>query len=417
MKGKSGWIRILEATVAVLVVSTTMIAVFSNQERGSEQITVSDYSYSLQKQILADIVLDSDLRLDALSVEEDVPGDAAYDSLRAFVDSKIPDSFGYLLRVCDLGNVSDFCKMDSNTFIATLDKDVFVEEVVISSELGNGSDPIYSPRKVRLFFWEGGFPAGYCVDECSGTGIVLSCSPDLRDVLSRTCGEFDAVKGDPVDDCLEYSEETVDSSCGMGHLCIGAACVPSLYSEWTCEKRTIVETGCVSNFNDECDDHDGGQKTGGCGLFGLYDEYECWDVDSEVSSCELMPSCTGGYDFVSAAPCVPTITVGVLSASYSGLEYNAVEDRWYYDLEISETGGVGVTLEYRQRCFQSTGCEGKVYDPVDKFGTNRINPNDKVSASGRWFWTAYSPDKMTETWYGTDDKGNDRDVSYSIDVS
>jgi len=106
-----------------------------------------------------------------------------------------------------------------------------------------------------------------------------------------------------------------------------------------------------------------------------------------------------------------------LSASYSNLNYNAPEDRWYYDLTIDENSGVGVTLSYRQRCWLNfDGCEPSVYDPVAKFGTDRINPNGQVTASNRWFWTTRHPQRMTETWYGTDDNDNSVEVSFSIDT-
>ena len=105
-KNKRGWMRILEATIAVMLVSGVL----------------SDINF---------IALDS------------------------FINKKIPDIFGYSIRVCELGNTLDFCKMDSVTYIATIEKNVFVEDTIISSELGtkNGAE-VYAPKKLRLFIWE-----------------------------------------------------------------------------------------------------------------------------------------------------------------------------------------------------------------------------------------------------------------------
>ena len=151
---KRGWIRILEATIAVLIVSGAMIAVYSDQSV-REDISFSDYAHNLQSQVLADIVLDSDLRLNVLSVEEDDSLDSNYVVLNDFVNESIPDSFGYLLRVCKFGDDLDFCKMDNETFVASMESDVFVEEVIISAEIGSGGgDEIYFPKKVKLFFWQ-----------------------------------------------------------------------------------------------------------------------------------------------------------------------------------------------------------------------------------------------------------------------
>ena len=455
MKGKSGWIRILEATIAVMIVSGAMIAVYSNQSV-REEVTISDYSYSLQKEILADIALRTDLRLDVLSVVDDSPGDPSYDKLNAFVKEKIPDVFGYSLRICDLGNLTDFCKMDSKIFIVTLDKDVYVEEIVISSEVGGGPDAVYSPKKVRLFFWEGELPSGFCVDECSAAGLLVDCSADGVKVLGQNCVE-------DVDGCLNWGVGSVIDDCSSrGKICVGGECVDSLYKEGVCRgDGPVLKGGCVSSFDDECDAYDHGRSTGGCGFFK--ERYECWNDVYEITSCKMAsPDCSlwPGYVLDSTRSCVGascydtcsslgfecgtqticgasvncsvcssgkvcsngkcvvgTSGVAVLSASYSGLSYNAYDSRWYYNLIISETGGVSVTLSHRQRCWlYFDGCEAFVYDSVAKFGTGTILANGQVSASDRWFFTSRSPQQMTETWYGVDANGHPVQVSYSINV-
>ncbi|MCK4650479.1 hypothetical protein KAT36_04590 [Candidatus Pacearchaeota archaeon] len=148
-----GWIRILEATIAVMIVAGVMLTSYSGQVQ--RKVSVAEYSRSLQNEILADIALRGDLRLNVLNVVTDNSSDDNYVILNEFVNSKVPIGFGYLLRVCDLGSEKDFCKMDSVNYIATLDKDVFVEELVISAEVGTGDDPVFAPKKVKIFFWEG----------------------------------------------------------------------------------------------------------------------------------------------------------------------------------------------------------------------------------------------------------------------
>lgn len=142
MRGKRGWIRILEATVAVLIVSGAILAVYS--ERSVERrVTAAEFFRDLQKEILDDISLDVDLRMAVLNEN--------YTMLNSFVEGDMPNELGYLIRICD---IDEICKMDDDTFIATMDKDIFVEEVVISSEIGDGTNPIYSPKKVKFFAWE-----------------------------------------------------------------------------------------------------------------------------------------------------------------------------------------------------------------------------------------------------------------------
>lgn len=152
-KNKRGWIRILEATIAVMIVSGVLVVVYSKQvDRG---IAPADYFFSLQRQILADISGRSDLRLAILNVIEETGNDGNFSMIDDFINGKVPNAFGYSLRVCDLGDEIDFCKMNADTYVATRDRDVFVEEIVISSELGSGPDAVAGdPKKLRFFIWE-----------------------------------------------------------------------------------------------------------------------------------------------------------------------------------------------------------------------------------------------------------------------
>ena len=152
MRNNRGWIRILEATIAVMLVGGVMVVVYTQGvDRG---ITSADYFYSLERQILVDVASRSDLRLNVLKLSENPP-DGNYNNLNKFINDSIPEAFGYTFRVCELGSVDDFCKMSNDDYIATRDRDVFVEEIVISSDLGaGGNEQIYKPKKLRLFVWE-----------------------------------------------------------------------------------------------------------------------------------------------------------------------------------------------------------------------------------------------------------------------
>jgi len=145
MKNRRGWIRILEATVAVMIVAGVLVVAYVKQSGGDAGPT--DYFHGLQKQILMDISSNSELRLMALSGNES--------ELNVFVGGEIPDAFGYYLRVCGLGDISDFCKINDAGVVAEIrDRNVFVEEIIVSSDLGDGSGAEYNPKKVRLFVWE-----------------------------------------------------------------------------------------------------------------------------------------------------------------------------------------------------------------------------------------------------------------------
>ncbi len=144
INNKRGWITVLEATIAVMLVSGVLIVVYVKQ--GTDDSSVQDYIFSLQRQILADISARSDLRTLALEENET--------ALNVFVNSKVPLAYRSSLKVCRLGSETDFCKLNSTEVIETREKDLFAEEIVVSSELGNGTIPLYEPMKIRLFIWE-----------------------------------------------------------------------------------------------------------------------------------------------------------------------------------------------------------------------------------------------------------------------
>jgi len=144
VRNKRGWITILEATIAVMLVSGVLIIVYVKQ--GTDESPVEDYIFSLQRQVLSDISSRSDLRTLALEENET--------ALNIFVGSKVPSAYRYSLKACRLESDTDFCKLNSTEVMETREKNLFAEEIVVSSELGNGTVPLYDPMKVRLFVWE-----------------------------------------------------------------------------------------------------------------------------------------------------------------------------------------------------------------------------------------------------------------------
>ncbi|MCK4996823.1 hypothetical protein KAS08_00835 [Candidatus Pacearchaeota archaeon] len=151
MYNKRGWMRILEATIAVLIVSGVLMVVYSRQvDRG---IDSADYFSSLQRQILKDISIRSDLRINVLNADDEDADDNDFKILNEFVGDMIPDFVGFSISICEVGSATDHCAMNGDDFRDTLDKDIFVEDIVISADLGVG-DAVHNPRQFRLFMWE-----------------------------------------------------------------------------------------------------------------------------------------------------------------------------------------------------------------------------------------------------------------------
>jgi len=148
-KNKRGWIRILEATMAVLVISSILVVVYTRQPDRSQD--ASEFVYLMQKEILDDISLNDSLRSAVLSITPSTPPtDPPFVLLESYVESKVSATFEARLRVCELTNPPTPCRLNNLDDIkATRDKDVFVEETIILANLD-----VYNPKKVKLFVWE-----------------------------------------------------------------------------------------------------------------------------------------------------------------------------------------------------------------------------------------------------------------------
>lgn len=136
---KSGWIRITEAVVAILIMASVLIVLYTN---GAPQVSYTDYVYDLQIRLLMDVADSPSLRNATLHSNDSINGNHP-DLIRYFKDT-IPQNFNFTIIVCNLSATS--CNADINT-----EREVYVEDRIISSNL-----EVYSPKLLRLYIWEKG---------------------------------------------------------------------------------------------------------------------------------------------------------------------------------------------------------------------------------------------------------------------
>lgn len=129
-QNKKGWLRIIEAFIAIILILGVLIAVYS---RVIEKPKKADYAYNLEKSILDEISMDSALRDAVLN------GDAtAITTITNFVRTRIK-GFNFEIKICEL---EDICSMNSYK------KEVYATERIISSTLEK-----YQPKKLKIFMW------------------------------------------------------------------------------------------------------------------------------------------------------------------------------------------------------------------------------------------------------------------------
>ena len=145
MKNKSGWIEIVEAFVAVLLIAGVVLIVLN---KGYFQKTdLSDQVYESQLSILREIETTDSFRSEILSIADaSLPVGSDNNSIfpadiKAKIIARTPNSLNCFGEICNL-NVT--CSYSGNT-----DKNIYSQSVIISSTLQQGA--VY--RQMDLFCW------------------------------------------------------------------------------------------------------------------------------------------------------------------------------------------------------------------------------------------------------------------------
>jgi len=141
LKDKRGWLRILEATIAVLLVTGALGVVYSKQLARVEP-GPDEYISTLQEKILLDVAHNETFR--KASVSGDI---GQFLVVQNYAREIIPLNYNMSLQACSL---NDPCKLSPGAYTLTIGKLVFVEDTIISTDIENN----YAPVRVRLFIWE-----------------------------------------------------------------------------------------------------------------------------------------------------------------------------------------------------------------------------------------------------------------------
>ena len=127
LKNKRGWLRIVEAFIAIMLIMGVLLILYSRgiEPRRAEEI------YNFQKTILDEVAANPGLRENVLSENEQAVED--------FVRDSIPAGFSFEVRICEPG---DICGLPD------YHEELYASERIISATLQT-----YNPKKVKLFMW------------------------------------------------------------------------------------------------------------------------------------------------------------------------------------------------------------------------------------------------------------------------
>ena len=139
----------------------------------------------------------------------------------------------------------------------------------------------------------------------------------------------------------------------------------------------------------------------------------CKYATGACTSCTNYPeytSCDSNYECIAGA-CL--IKKAILSLQFSDVSYVFQDGLHYYyhTRTFTESNGVGVTLTLGQICSQQGGCDPQ--GSVNYF----ISGNGQLIHTNKRFFTPYSSNIFTLTYWGTDENGNPVTVNSSMTVS
>ncbi len=139
MKNKRGWIRIVEALIAILLIAGFLTLLINSQEEGTKDI--SSKVYLTENAILREIQLNNTYRTDILDVTGSVEFESFNENLKEHINNRIPNYLNCTGKICDF-EYDPACNIDS------LKKDIYVRSVMITTD-----STTYNPKLLKIFCW------------------------------------------------------------------------------------------------------------------------------------------------------------------------------------------------------------------------------------------------------------------------
>jgi len=135
MRNKRGWIRVVEAFIAITMIFAALLIIISRQ---SQQEDYTEEIIKLQSSIINQISQNDILRSEILG--NNISGTEKY------IISAIPRNINFSVNICPYLYV---CPIN---YSYTLNRDIYSEEVLIAANLTYFNET--NAKKLKIFFWE-----------------------------------------------------------------------------------------------------------------------------------------------------------------------------------------------------------------------------------------------------------------------
>ncbi len=139
-ENRRGWIRIVEALVAILLIAGFLFLIINNQEK--EVKDISSKVYATENAILREIQSNNVYRENILGIGETSVEFKDFNvDLKNHITSRVPEYLNCTAKICDF----DY---DPNCNIESSKKDIYVRSVMIAADLD-----AYNPKLLKIFCW------------------------------------------------------------------------------------------------------------------------------------------------------------------------------------------------------------------------------------------------------------------------
>lgn len=138
---KRGWIKIVEAFIAILIIVGVALFLYGNKSPQNKDL--SSEIYPIQRAILDEIQNNEEFRTMIVGIN-DVPviwekfEENGLGEIKEKIKEKTPTNLECVAKICKLGNV--ICDIEY------INKEVYAQPIVISTNVTD-----YSPKQLKLF--------------------------------------------------------------------------------------------------------------------------------------------------------------------------------------------------------------------------------------------------------------------------
>ena len=138
VKNKRGWLRIMEATIAIMILAGVLITIYSMNHQSYD---VSESIYVMQEEFLDDVENSYVYRTYVLENNAS--------ELQIFADDYFPSYLDFSVIICNLTGEVEPCKLNNLTYLSIRDKNLYVSQTVIATNVES-----YSPKILKIYSWE-----------------------------------------------------------------------------------------------------------------------------------------------------------------------------------------------------------------------------------------------------------------------